>query len=358
MRLLELSLKNFRNLFDTRIVFKDGITVLIGDNAQGKTNFLESVYFLATGKPVKTETDEEVINFYEASVNVEGEVLRKENGKTTISTIIQKAEGSLRKRFLVNGIPRRLLDYSGNLVVVYFRPEDIELVIGTPGLRRDYIDSTISQIDRDYRKILNSYHKIITQKNKLLKLIREGFAKSDELVYWNGQQLNLGTLIFKKRQSFFEIINSFEKKFGDFEYRYLPNEISADRLEELHNREVQSAMSLSGPHRDDFVFYLGEKNLAKYGSRGEQRTAVLDLKITELSFFENILGEKPVLLLDDIFSELDESHRKHVLDLAKLQQTIIATVEYDVYLKEALKGEQIFLVKKGAINSSNGTGRR
>lgn len=358
MRLLELSLKNFRNLFDTKIVFKEGITVLIGDNAQGKTNFLESIYFLSTGKPIKTETEEEVINFDEVSVNVEGKTSGKEDSEIKISTIIQKTEGSLRKRFLVNGIPRRLLDYSGNLVVVYFRPEDIDLVIGTPGSRREYIDSTISQTDREYRKILNSYHKIIMQKNKLLKLIREGFSKPDELVYWNGQQLNLGVLLHEKRRNFFEAINSIEKKFGDFEYRYTPNEISADRLEELHGREVQSAMSLSGPHRDDFVFYLGGKNLAKYGSRGEQRTAVLDLKITELSFFENILGERPVLLLDDIFSELDENHRKHVLDLAKLQQTIIATVEYDDYLKDALRGEQIFLVEGGIINSSGGSGQQ
>lgn len=358
MKLLELSLKNFRNLLDTRIVFKNGITVLIGDNAQGKTNFLESIYFLASGKPIKSESDEEVISFAGSSVNVEGAVLRKENDETKIATIIQKTDGSLRKRFLVNGIPRRLLDYSGNLVVVYFRPEDIDLVIGSPSLRREYIDSTIGQIDREYRKILNSYHKIITQKNKLLKLIREGFAKPDELIYWNNQQLKLGILIQGKRQNFFEIINSFEKKFGDFEYKYLANYISENRLEELNYREIQSAMSLSGPHRDDFSFFLGDKDLAKYGSRGEQRTVILDLKITELLYFENILEERPVLLLDDIFSELDESHRQHVLDLVKQQQTIIATVEYDDFLKRALKGEQVFLVEKGIINSSNGSGRQ
>lgn len=350
MRLKVLSLQNFRNLENIKIDFEKDITVLVGENAQGKTNFLESVYFLASGKPIKTETDEEVIKFGETSVNAEGVILGLEKTETAISTIIQSVEGSLRKRFLVNGVPRRLLDYSGNLGAVFFRPEDIDLITGSPSVRREYIDRTISQVDRDYRKTLSSYQKVIVQKNRLLKSIREGFSKIDELDFWNEQQLKLGTILQDKRQLFFETINSFEKKFGDFEYKYLPNLISKPRLEELNSREIQAAVSLAGPHRDDFVFYLGEKDLAKYGSRGEQRTAVLDLKITELSFFEKITGERPVLLLDDIFSELDESHRKHVLDLAKLQQTIIATVEYDDYLKEALKASQILKVGKGVIS--------
>lgn len=350
MFLNSLSLQNFRNLNNTKISFDSETTVLIGDNAQGKTNFLESIYFLSTGKPIKTDTDEEVINLGDSVVNVEGEVKTKD-GEVKISTIIQKIDEGIRKRFLVNGIPRRLLDYSGNLAVVFFRPEDIDLVTGSPSLRREYIDSTIGQVDREYRKVLTSYQKIITQKNKLLKLIREGLAKKDELIFWNSEQLKLGLIIQDKRRIFFETINSFEKKFGDFEYKYLPNEISQKRLEELNGREIQAVVSLIGPHRDDFIFYLGEKDLAKYGSRGEQRTAVLDLKITELSYYENILGERPILLLDDIFSELDESHRAHVLDLSKLQQTIIATVEYDEYLKNALKRNQIFTVKTGVISS-------
>ncbi len=349
MRLKSLNLQNFRNLIDTEIQFDKEVTVLIGDNAQGKTNFLESVYFLSTGKPIKTETEEEVIKFGEGSVNVEG-IVKSNNEETGISTIIQSINSSLRKRFLVNGIPRRLLDYSGNLVAVFFRPEDIDLITGSPSIRREYIDQTIGQIDRDYRKTLSAYQKVITQRNKLLKSIREGVSKTDELDFWNDQQLKLGTALQEKRQSFFEVINSFGRKFGDFEYRYIPNLISGNRLKEINPREIQAAVSLIGPHRDDFIFFLGEKDLAKYGSRGEQRTAVLDLKITELSFFENILGERPVLLLDDIFSELDDSHRQHVLDLAKLQQTIIATVEYDDYLKQALETSQVFRVKSGVIS--------
>lgn len=350
MYLKQISLVNFRNFLKLKIKLDKGITVLKGDNAQGKTNFLESIYFLATGKPVKSDADEEVIEFGGDVVNVWGEVEGKED-VFKITSIIQKANESIRKRFLVNGIPRRLLDYSGNLVVVFFRPEDIDLVMGSPRLRREYIDVTLKQIDRDYRKVLSSYQKIIIQKNKLLRLIRERYAKIDELEFWNSQQLKLGIVLQDKRKAFFGSINSFEKRFGGFEYKYLPCEISKGRLDELNNREIQAAASLVGPHRDDFQFFLEGKDLAKYGSRGEQRTAVLDLKITELTFFESVLGERPVLLLDDIFSELDISHRQHVLDLAKLQQTIIATVEIDGHLKEGLKGGQIFTVLNGAINS-------
>lgn len=349
MFLKSINLTNFRNYSGLSFKFKSNIMVLKGNNAQGKTNFLESIYFLATGKPIKTETDEEAIQLGRDLVKVEG-VVESKNNKTEISTIIAKSDGYLKKRFLVNGIPRRLLDYSGNLVVVYFRPEDIDLVTASPGSRREYIDSTISQIDREYRKNLSSYQKIITQKNKLLKLIREGMAKREELFYWNSEQVRLGILLFEKRKEFFKTINSFEKKFGDFEYRYLPNEISSEKLFQILDREIQAVVSLIGPHRDDFCFYLSEKDLSKYGSRGEQRTAVLDLKITEASFFEKVLGERPLLLLDDIFSELDIFHRKHVLDLAILQQTVIATVEYDDHIKKALQNEQIFTVDKGLIN--------
>ena len=350
MRLMRLGFKNFRNLEDTEIWFDKTSTVLIGDNAQGKTNLLECIYFISTGKPVKTDTDEEVIKFGGESVNVEGFIESTEREEVKLSTIIQKTEAGLRKRLLVNDIPRRVIDYAGNMIVVFFRPEDIELITGSPSIRREYIDQTIGQIDRDYRKVLSSYQKVVTQKNKLLKRIREGLAKRDELDFWNDQQLKLGKELQSKRKDFFEKINSYEKNFGEFEYKYSPNLISQSRLDEVKEREIPAAVCLVGPHRDDFQFFEIEKDLSKYGSRGEQRTAVLDLKITELSFFEDRIGARPVLLLDDIFSELDESHRKHVLDLARLQQTIIASVEYDEYLKNALKTSQILKVKNGVID--------
>lgn len=350
MKLLSLNFKNFRNLENKRIDFDGETTVLTGNNAQGKTNILEGIYFISTGRPIKSDTEEEVMTFGDQVVSVDGIIEGRDEEELKLSTVIVKSEDGLRKKLLVNDIPRRLVDYGGNLIVVFFKPEDIYLITGSPSGRRDYIDSAISQVDKDYRKNLNAYQKVVTQKNRLLKSIREGLSKIDELDFWNQRQLELGKELQIKRRAFFEKINSFEKILGEFEYKYLENLISEVRLEELKQREVYAAMSLAGPHRDDFSFSEDEKDLAKYGSRGEQRTAVLDLKIAELSYIEEETGERPVLLLDDIFSELDESHREHVLSLAKLQQTIIASVEYDDYLKKKLEGSQIFYVKNGVIS--------
>lgn len=351
MFLKSILLKNFRNIHDLEKKFDKQVTVLIGNNAQGKTNFLESVYFLATGRPIKSETDFEAIKFGKESVWVEGIIASvKEGEDTKLAAALQQSETRFSKKLTVNGIPKRFIDYVGFLKVVFFRPEDLDLVTGPPSARRDYLNHCLIQTDKEYRKILQSYERVIVQKNKLLKTIREGLANKNELEFWNTQEINLGLSLQKTRGDFFKSINSFERKFGDFEYKYIPNEISEARIKEYFDREIASAQSLIGPHRDDFIFLLNDKDLSKYGSRGEQRTAVLDLKMTELNFMENEIGERPVLLLDDIFSELDKSHRQHVLDLSKKQQTIIATVEYDDFLKEALKETDVLKVESGVIS--------
>lgn len=361
MFLKTLKLTNFRNYQDLSFVFKKKITVLVGDNAQGKTNFLESTFFLATSKSFKAEKEEELLKTNETVLRVAGEI---ENG-TSLEIIMQQNEDFLAKRIKVNGIPRKVSDYTNQLVVVLFAPEDINLVTGSPSLRRSYIDSVLSQIDRSYKKSLSSYESIITNKNKLLKKIREGFARKDELTFWVDQQILLGTLLTEKRTEFFNFLNITEKKLGNSGFEYLPNILSLDRLNEYQQKEIDSANSLIGPHRDDFRFLKLPPNtgytsstdltdftgldLSKYGSRGEQRTAVLDLKILELEYIQSKISDRPVLLLDDIFSELDVSHRQHVIDLSKKQQTIITTVEWDNYLEKALIDAHIFEVKNGDI---------
>lgn len=348
MFLKSLNLTNFRNYSELDFKFKTPITVLVGDNAQGKSNFLESIYFLATSKSPKAEKEEELILSSENHLRVEGIINQKE-GDITLEIVILSTEGSLKKRAQVNGVSRRFVDYSENLAVVLFSPEDVNLVTGSPSLRRNYIDQVLSQTHRSYKKTLSSYENIITQKNKLLKRIREGFAKLDELDFWYDQQLLLGTLITQKREQFFQFLNGVEKKFGEYKFNYLKNSVTIDKLKDYQSKEIDSASSLIGPHRDDFLFILDDKDLSKFGSRGEQRTGVLDLKISELDFVESVLQDRPILLLDDIFSELDESHRSHVIKLAKMQQTIIATVEWDDYLKKALGSSKIYQVKSGKI---------
>jgi DNA replication and repair protein RecF len=351
MFLKQLHLKNFRNYTELKFKFSSPITVLIGDNAQGKTNFLEAVYFLATSKSTKAERDSELIHDGEEVLHVEGVVELKKDEDTELEIAMQSVEGttSNRKRVKVNGVARRLNDYVGNLAVVLFQPEDINMVTGSPSLRRYFIDQTLSQVDREYKRSISQYEQIITRKNRILKLIREGLSSVDQLVYWIEQQVTLGELITEKRTELFGFLNSHKQRFGHNTFQYIPSKVSKERLLEYQDREIGSASSLIGPHRDDFLFLQDQKDLSKYGSRGEQRTAVVNLKLAEVEFIETKLNSRPLLLLDDIFSELDNTHRQHIVDLSHLQQTLIATVEFDKFLKDQFMKFQIAEVEKGKI---------
>lgn len=348
MFLKNLNLIHFRNYPKLDFKFTTPITVLVGDNAQGKSNFLEAIYFLATSKSPKAEKEDELILKGQNHLRVSS-VIDQTGGKLSLEVVIVSNETSLTKKAKVNGISRRMVDYSENLSVVLFAPEDVNLVSGSPSLRRNYLDQVLSQTHRAYKRSLISYENVLVRKNKLLKRIRDGFAKVEELAFWYDQQILLGTLITEKRSQFFQIINSVEKKFGEYSFVYLANLVTLDRLKEYQSKEIAAASSLVGPHRDDFRFELNSRDLSKFGSRGEQRTGVLDLKISEVSYIEECLKDRPVLLLDDIFSELDQSHRGHVIELSRIQQTIIATVEWDEYLKSALKDAKIYTVKNGKI---------
>lgn len=349
MLIKHIKLQNFRNYSSAEFAFEDKVTVLIGENAQGKTNFLESIYLLATTKSIKADRDEELIKEGESFLRVEGEVENKSE-IVNLEIAMQLVSGRITKKTKVNGIPRRVADYASNFAAVFFTPENVNLVTGSPSSRRYQIDQTLSQIDRNYKKTLSDYENIVVRKNRILKAIQEGLANRDQLTYWIDQQILLGTILTQKRQDYFEFINNVEKKFGPFQYIYQPSEISLERWRDYQEREIASASSLIGPHRDDFQFFYEQRNLSKYGSRGEQRTAVLDLKFSEVVYIESILGERPVLLLDDIFSELDSSHRQHVIDLAFQQQTIIASVDWDQNLAESLKKATVVKVESGKMS--------
>lgn len=345
MFIKKITLTNFRNYSHLNFDFSSPITILLGENAQGKSNFLEAVFFLASSKSYKAEKEDELVKEGEEAAHVQGVL----EGDTTLEIAIQIIEGSLKKRIKVNGIPRRVNDYTNNLVAVLFSPEDINMVTGSPSLRRRHVDITLSQVDRDYKRALSSYEEVVMNKNRLLKRIREGLSKRDELTFWADQQILLGNILCGKRRSFFEFLNREPKKFGNFNYKYIPNEISLERLYEYQQREIDAAISLIGPHRDDFCFFQDDKDLSKYGSRGEQRTVVLDLKIAEVSFIEHKLSTRPILLLDDIFSELDLKHQEHVIDMAKLQQTVITSVDMDVAISKELTGADFYSVEDGVI---------
>lgn len=353
MVLRTLQLTHFRNFTKVTLELPQ-VTILMGKNAQGKTNLLESIYFLATTKSPRAERDSQLIKQGETFVRVEGEV-----GEGKLEIAMEKRnhpEGlennGVEKRVKVNGIPRRVTDYIGNLVVIYFSPEDINLVTGPPALRRWHIDLTLAQIDREYKTALNTYHNALVSRNRILKRIKEGLAKLNELDYWTEQMMESGNLITKKRGEFFQSLNEELATLTGLEnlrFVYESSEISAQRLREYLSREIAAAASLIGPHRDDFTFYRDAQALAYFGSRGEQRTAVLELKLAELKFIQKTTGEEPVLLLDDIFSELDTLHRDYVVSAISGPQVVLSVVETEQIPEEFLKSAKVIRVEKGQV---------
>lgn len=344
MFLKNLKLSNYRN-FSLVDLDLSQTTLLVGKNAQGKSNLLESIYFLSTTKSPKAEKDLQLIKTGEEVCRVEGSV-----DETSLQIVMQSStEIGFGKRVFVNGVPRRTLDYLGNLVVILFSPEDINLVVGSPSLRRWHIDLVLAQCDSSYKKAISQYTQVITSRNKVLKRIKEGTAKLNELDYWNQQAIENGGVITQKRKEFFAFINQREKNIGNFSFILNSSEITQDRIRDYLSREVASCASLIGPHRDDFLFRLNGNDLAYFGSRGEQRTAVLDLKLSEIDYIQSQKNIKPILLLDDIFSELDEEHKQYVISATKSQQTILSAVDDESIPEEFLKNVQLLKVTQGSI---------
>lgn len=349
MFLKNINLTNFRNFSKLNLEFND-VTLLIGNNAQGKSNLLESIYFLATTKSLRVEKDSQLIKEGEDYTIVSGKVADKDES-IDLEIAMQLKEEAILKRIKVNGIPRRGIDYIGHLIAVLFSPEDINLVAGPPALRRWHIDMSLAQVDRVYKQSLTTYHEVILARNKILKRIKEGMAKNDELDFWTQKALESGKIVSEKRAQFFDFLNTAEKNLGAFEYEYQPNVISEDRLIVYRSREIAAAASLIGPHRDDFIFKLHDQDLAIFGSRGEARSAVLDLKLTELEYFHQLAGSQPILLLDDVFAELDDVHRRHVISVVSKQQTIITAVANETIPEGFLKTVKVFKIEnRSAIN--------
>jgi DNA replication and repair protein RecF len=315
MILTELSLVHFRSYAKRSFMFSPGTTLIVGPNTAGKTNILEAVVLMATGKSFRADTDAEMVRW-----GAEVGRVRAVVGETKLELVLTTGSVGGRKtqtkKFLVNGIARRQIDFIGNLRAVLFWPEHLELVTDSPSIRRKYLDSVLIQVDREYRRNLISYERGLRQRNRLL-------VKS-------------GGYITDTRAGFIDFINSYHISHISYHIAYDKSVISESRLDQYKDEEVAAKATLVGPHRDDIGFYKthGKEmlDLSKYGSRGEQRLAILWLKLAELAFVERQTGERPLLILDDIFSELDVEHRELVLDLLGKQQTIVSTAEEEVAL--------------------------
>ncbi|MBI2405465.1 DNA replication and repair protein RecF [Candidatus Microgenomates bacterium] len=327
-----ITLQHFRSFSKATFSFSPRkTTIIVGPNASGKTNLLEAVYLLATGKSFRVSIEEEMIKTGQELARVTG-VVETDDERKTLEVVLTRGEVAGervgRKKLSINRLAKRLMDYQGTLRIVLFGPWDMGLITDSPSVRRKFLDSVLVQVDREYRRALLSYEKGLRARNKLLERIRDEGAARGQLLFWDRLLIKNGDYLSSKREEFLEFVNNTPALDSEiFHLEYDKSAISEARLAQYADEEVSAATTLVGPHRDDVVFKTDSRNLAVFGSRGEQRMCVLWLKLAELSFVEKTTGEKPILLLDDIFSELDHRHREIVMGVIGKQQTIVTTAD-------------------------------
>lgn len=360
--IVSINLVNFRNHRSKGFEFSPKTTLITGANGSGKTNILEAVYLLAMGESWRTEDGGEMVGFGGEVSHVEGKINDGLDGKDgldgnhpstlnnlnhSLSVVLTRGsvggKRTAKIAFKVDGTARRKSDFVGNFKVVLFEPESLQIIIGDPSNRRKFLDEILKQTDKDYANSLSVYSKALRVRNKLLDAVRDGRSRRDGLEYWERAMVKHGELLQNKRRELVEWINF---KTDSLQIDYQLNSISADRLDKYREREIEAGFTFVGPQRDE----LGIQNrltgqqvnrlkslqpanlptfqpLSAFGSRGEQRMAVLRLKLLEVRWIEEKTEISPVILLDDIFSELDEEHEKMVGELIKGRQTIITATE-------------------------------
>jgi DNA replication and repair protein RecF len=334
--LKSINLSDFRNYESKTFEFSDGVTVIAGENAKGKTNLLEAIYLLGVGESFRAKRTEEMVRFDQELGRVSGEVALSKKDDINLEVVVN---GGLvmgkvvnKRKYLIDGVSRRRKDVLGILPLVLFRPEDIELISGAPDVRRKFLDRLMIQVDRTYEHSLSTYEQALRRRNKILDAVRDGAASKYSLTFWDGLLIKHGQVIQDKRRELIDYINSlFEKSdlFKKLKVVYDLSIINESRLAQYADAEVAVGYTLVGPHKDDLIIKEGTRDLLVYGSRGEQRMAVLALKMGEIYFLEEKGKKKATLLLDDIFSELDEEHKKEVLRVMAGRQVIVTTADVE-----------------------------
>ena len=339
MRLKALALQQFRSYETASFEFTTPLTVVLGPNASGKSNFLEAVSLIATGKSFHAEHDTEMIRFGQEVGRVKASIVGTDDESTTLELVVASLAGRITKRFLVNDIPRRRVDFAGRLPAVLFLPSDLEIIVGSPGMRRRFLDSILEQTDRGYRIHLTAYEKALRRRNKLLEQAREAGHRDERLFsYWDELLVTHGQAITKARETFITFINTTQQTVIPVSLIYNASLMSVERLLQYKDAEIGAGVTLVGPHRDDFIVQMQHsetkqiERIKQFGSRGQQRLAVLQLKVLQIAYLEQETQGRPLLLLDDIFSELDAGHMRLLSEIIAGQQTIITTTH-----KEFLK---------------------
>jgi len=353
MEILNLSLVNFRNFSVKKIAFeknlpagRQGLTVVIGPNGSGKSNILEAIALFSGMRPVRIETDFDLVKFGKNEVKVEAKVFSWNQEKVLTINMVVLDGNHIQKAYFVDSIKKRLADLVLNLSIVIFSPQDLELVTGSPSLRRHHLDDRLSSVDRQYHRSILAYNKIVVRRNKILQRIAEGKSRPTELDFWDERILEHAKFISQKRKDFFEFLNfvsggAEQILLKGLSWDFKQSLLTTEKLFQNRERDIAAGITLSGPHRDDFRFLFNKEDLAVFGSRGEQRLAVLELKLAELEYYQTKLQSRPILALDDIFSELDWEHRRAILSIIGKQQTIITATETDSVPKQIFKKAKI-----------------
>lgn len=398
MLLKHLSLTQFRMFDRLEAEFTPGTTILVGSNAQGKTSILEAIYYLTGANGVQATHDRELIRFAVlqeetpfARIVAQIESRSREQKieiRLSLHTVGSNNHQRLRKEILVNGVKRKVSDLAGVFNAVLFLPRDIDVVEGSPGNRRSFLDASLSQADAAYADALSEYRKVISQRNALLKQLRERRGKTQQLDFWDQRLCEHGASIMAARaralaeldavasrvhaelsRSKEHLILRYVPKYDPLSNRTnqrsmsiqageTPPEYSrqnlrsglAARLQKTRDHEIRRGVSVLGPHRDDFQFCVNGIDLGTYGSRGQNRTALLALKLAEIQWLKDKTGEWPVLLLDEVLAELDVERRSDLLERLKAApQSLLTAADPDMFLQRFLRSATIWKVSGGEL---------
>ncbi len=359
MILKSVALNNFRNYSDMRLEFDKGTNILYGDNAQGKTNILEAVYVSGTTKSHKGSKDRELIRFGQEESHIRTVVER--NGLDyQIDMHIKK---NRPKGIAINKLPiKKASELFGILNIVFFSPEDLNIIKDGPSQRRRFLDMELCQLDKIYLYQLTKYNKILNQRNKLLKDISFRPELKDTLSVWDMQLIEYGRKIIASRKNFIDRLNEIVPKIHkdisggreELVLNYEPN-VSEDFMEQelMKNQEkdLKCKMTSIGPHRDDMCFMIENIDIRKFGSQGQQRSCALSLKLSEIELVKNVIKDMPILFLDDVLSELDSNRQNFLLNSIHDIQTVITCTGLDEFVKNRFEIDKIFRVINGTVHN-------
>ncbi|MGM8212872.1 DNA replication/repair protein RecF [Virgibacillus sp. W0430] len=368
MHIDQLKLRNYRNYEKLDLSFDDKINVIIGENAQGKTNLMEAIYVMAFTRSYRTPRDNELIQWDKDFCKIEG-MIHKGDRSFPLEMIFHD-KGKKAKRNRIE--QKRLSAYIGALNIVMFAPEDLALVKGSPQLRRRFIDMELGQIQPAYIYHLGQYQKILKQRNHLLKQLQRQKQQDITMLHILTEQLiEQAVTLLERRFAFLHLLRKWacpihlqiSRQLEQLEIKYKPtievseaankekiNTAYTKRFQEMQQSEIDRGTTLIGPHRDDLTFLVNGKNVKTFGSQGQQRTTALSVKLAEIELIKNEIGEYPVLLLDDVLSELDDYRQSHLLSTIQGKvQTFVSTTSVDGIYHETLKKAELFHVENGII---------